>query len=112
ARSPRLVCSMTMGTSMVGGFLSDLVRRACAFDRDRERQGHGRASRRAAVEKIKGLFAADSVANSIERAILRQTRAHAFEGLFRLLGDGGKFFFQLLVGDLDFFLVGDAVEDE
>ena len=62
------------------------------------------------IQKVEGLFAADSVSNSIEAPILCQTSADRFRSLFCLFGQRFQFTIQLFFADLDFFQLGNAIQ--
>jgi hypothetical protein len=62
------------------------------------------------IQKIEGLFAADSVPDSIEAPILCQTSADRFGSLFRLLGKGGNLVIDFVLASFDFFQIRDAFQ--
>ena len=62
------------------------------------------------IQKIEGLLAADSVPDSIEAPILCQTSADRFGSLFGLLRESLNLMIQLVVPDLDFFQLRDALQ--
>src|SRR5579862_5871205 len=63
-----------------------------------------------AIQKIEGLFAADSVSDSIEAPILCQTSADRFRSLFCLLGEGCNLVIHIVFPGLDFFQIRDAFQ--
>ncbi len=62
------------------------------------------------IQKIEGLFAADSVSDSIEAPILCQTSADRFRSLFRLLGKGFNLMIHFVFPNFDFFQIRDAFQ--
>ena len=62
------------------------------------------------IQKIEGLFAADSVPDSIEAPILCQTSADRFGSLFRLLGESFNLVIHFVLPGLDFFQIRDAFQ--
>ena len=62
------------------------------------------------IQKIEGLFVADSCPDSIEAPILCQTSADRLRSLFRLLGQGGNLAIDFVLASFDFFQVRDAFQ--
>ena len=62
------------------------------------------------IQKIEGLFAADSDPDSIEAPILCQTSTDRFGSLFRLLGKGFNLMIEFVLANLDFFQIRDAFQ--
>src|SRR6476660_4566663 len=114
ARSPRPVCSITIGTSIIFGSFtftchtpasptkficeggSKVVRFLCGL----------------VIQKVEGLLVADSVSNPIERPIACQTCAHRFRRLFRLRCERFYFTIDFLIADLDFLQIRDPVQQQ
>src|SRR5271169_6189120 len=108
ARSPRPVCSMTIGTSITCSFRT---RSHTPAPINLASVGGGSGySRGLMVQIIEGLFVADSVPDSIQHPFLCQTSADAFHRLFRLLRKSFDLAIDLLVSDFNFFLVGDLFQ--
>src|ERR1700680_1963390 len=95
ARSPLLVCSITMGTSIVCGSLQATGH--TSSPEGRSWSGTQPALCGSAVQRIQGLLVADAMTNSIQPAILRQTSPDLFEGLLRLCGQRLQFAVELFV---------------
>src|SRR5882724_7945810 len=110
ARSPRPVCSITIGTSIICSFKGCLSH-SCPM---KQLAFKGRIeevrSRGLVVQKVESFFAADSSPDSIEGSILRQTRANRFRSLFRLRRQRYDLPVNLLITDFDFFFFRDLVE--
>src|SRR5271157_1711635 len=109
ARSPLLVCSITMGTSIFCGSLT------CPHffpNGQRGENGMHAALCRPAVQRIQGLLVADAMPNSIQPCIPRQTRAHLLYGLLRLVGQHLQLAVNLLITDLNLFCVSNLLEDQ
>ena len=62
------------------------------------------------IQKIEGLFAADSVPDSIEAPILCQTSADRFRSLFGLLRERIEFTIHFVVADFNLFQLRDAFQ--
>ena len=62
------------------------------------------------IQKIEGLFAADSVPDSIEAPILCQTSADRFGSLFGLPGQRLEFMIDLVFADLNLLQLRDAIQ--
>src|SRR5271156_3485090 len=62
------------------------------------------------IQKIEGLFAADSVPDSIEAPILCQTSADRFGSLFGLLGERFNFAIRLILAGFNSFQFRDAFQ--
>src|SRR3954468_13134973 len=62
------------------------------------------------VQKVEGLFAADSVPDSIEAPILCQTCADRFRSLFRLLRQRLELVTHLLITDVDLLQIRNAFQ--
>src|SRR5580658_4193467 len=62
------------------------------------------------IKKVEGLFAADSVPDSIEAPILCQTSANRFGSLFGLLGQRFEFAIQLIFAGFNSFQFRDAFQ--
>ena len=62
------------------------------------------------IQKVEGLFGADSVPNSIEAPILSQTSADRFRSLFCLLRERIEFMIHFVVADFNFFQLRDAFQ--
>src|SRR5271157_5910710 len=109
ARSPLLVCSITMGTSMFCGSLTCLH----FFPKGQSGEsGMQAALCGPAVQRIQGLLVADAMPNSIQAPILRQTRAHLLDGLLRLFGQHLQLAVNFLITDLNFFFVSNLLQDQ
>src|SRR5271166_6850417 len=121
ARSPRLVCSTTMGTSMFCGSLLVLTptlheyRFFAAQTSSLGSKGESRMQAALcgpAVQCIQGLLVADAMPNSIQPSILRQTRSHLLDGLLRLVGQRLQLTVKFLVTDFNLLLVSDLLQDQ
>src|ERR1035441_8202774 len=105
ARSPRPVDSITIGTSIIcGSFvftftLSTLLPsgRLCGSGEDRNGPRHDGHLRGLAIQKLEGLFVADSCSYPIEAPIPCQTSAHCFRGLFGLFCQRFPLLIQLVI---------------
>src|SRR5579871_5402660 len=62
------------------------------------------------IQKIEGLFAADSVPDSIEAPILCQTSADRFRSLFRLMCQRFEFVIQLVLAHLNLLQLRNAFQ--
>src|SRR5579863_1493557 len=110
ARSPRPVCSMTMGTSIICSFAFYLSH---SCPNQQVRWGSEAANLRGLmVQKIEGLIAADSIPDSIQRPIPCQSSPDGLRRLFRLQGQSLDLPVDLLIADLDFFLLRDPVQQQ
>src|SRR5882724_10211235 len=120
ARSPRPVCSITMGTSIICGLYCELPFASLLTDRIPPGMlswlGGSRHSpeglSRLTVQKLESFFVADSMTDSIQRSILRQTRSDRFGRLFGLLRNGFDLAIHLFVVDFELFEFGDALEQQ
>src|SRR5579863_6403874 len=109
---------MTMGTSIIVGslgftFTFHTPPRYNAKRARGELKWSARLCRKLrglAIQKFEGLFAADSVPDSIEAPILCQTCADRFRSLFALLGEGGNLVIQFVLSHFDFFQIRNAFQ--
>src|SRR5271157_4985178 len=108
ARSPLLVCSITMGTSMFCGSSTAHT----SSRRVKGGSGMQAALCGPAVQRIQGLLVADAMPNSIQPSILRQTRAHLLHGLLRLVGQRLHLAVNFLITDLNLFCVSNLLQDQ
>ena len=76
----------------------------------RRLRGGSKVSRGLVIQKIEGLFAADSVFNPIDAPILCQSRPHGLSRLFRLLCERFHFAFKFLVCNINFLMLGNLIE--
>src|SRR5271157_1157601 len=109
ARSPLLVCSITMGTSM---FCRSLTCPHFFPNGQSGENGMQAALCGPAVQRIQGLLVADAMPNSIQPPILRQTRAHLLDGLLRLVGQRLQLAVKFLITDLNLFCVSNLLQDQ
>src|SRR5215470_12787403 len=114
ARSPRPVCSITIGTSIIFGSFTVTCHTpapttvfTCGEDRKWSAKLCGLM-----IQKIEGLLVADSVSNPIEGPIACQTRAHRLRGLFRLLSESFDLLNDFFIADFDLFEIGNLVEQQ
>src|SRR4030095_2810682 len=105
ARSPRPVCSITIGTSIMFSFFPTLLPRLIESPPRGDQSSSGLV-----IQKVEGLFAADSIFNPIDASILCQSRAHRLDLLFRLSVKRFHFALQLLLAHPDFFMLSNLVE--
>src|SRR5579864_8229945 len=111
---------MTIGTSiMCGSFLSSFFTFTCHTPPRNNHvspRGESKVSPRFAelrglvIQKVEGLFAADSVPDSIEAPIRCQTSADRFRSLFGLLGQRIDFTIDFVVADLNFLQLRNAFQ--
>src|SRR5678815_918926 len=106
ARSPRPVCSMTIGTSIMFSFALTLLPRRNV----RRLRGGSKVSRGLVIQKIEGLFAADSIFYPSEASILCQSRPHRFCRLFRLFCERLQFTLHFIVSYINFLVLCHLVE--
>src|SRR5580698_1916567 len=114
-----------MGTSIICGSLRPLLRESFEFmftchtpprrnaglvGEDFESGPRFSVLRGLVIQKIEGLFAADSVPDSIEAPILCQTSADRFESLFGLQSEGFEFVIHFVLADANFFQIRDAFQ--
>jgi len=62
------------------------------------------------IQKFEGLFAADSISDSIEAPILCQTSADRFRSLFGLMSDSLEFVIQLVIADVNVLQFRNAIQ--
>src|SRR5271166_1328710 len=120
ARSPLLVCSTTMGTSMFCNSLlgpnfhsTRVPILRCPNFLPRVKGGKQNAAQLGgpAVQCIQGLLVADAMPNSIQSSILRQTRPHLLDRLLCLIGQRLQLAIKFLVADLNLFFVSNLLQD-
>src|ERR1700680_3191888 len=104
ARSPRPVCSITIGTNIsCGSFTFTFHTPDPAAEASR---GIGSDSRGLMIKKVEGLLVADSIPDSIQRPIACQTRPDSLRRLLRLLGQSYDLAIDFRITYLDLFLLG------
>src|SRR5579872_3347040 len=107
ARSPRPVCSITIGTSNCSPLpFTPLILLLGPL------WGIGSDLRGLTIQKVEGLLVADSIPDSIQRPIACQTRPDSFRRLFRLLGQSYDLTIDFRIADLDFLLLGDFFQQQ
>src|SRR6266568_5195427 len=111
ARSPRPVCSMTMGTSIMRASFSLTSHTPARKIRDSGGIGKLRLSG-LTVQKIEGLFVADPVPDSIQRSITCQTSADRIRRLIRLCRQSFNLAVNFVIADFNFLLVGDLIQQQ
>src|SRR6266702_3319185 len=111
ARSPRPVCSMTMGTSIMRASFSLTSHTPARKIRDSGGIGKLRLSG-LTVQKIEGLFVADPVPDSIQRSITCQTSADRIGRLISLRRQRFYLTVNFVVAYFDFFFVSDFFEQQ
>src|SRR6266478_60450 len=111
ARSPRPVCSMTMGTSIMRASFSFTSPTPAGNPRS---LGGLEALRLSGltVQKIEGLFVADPVPDSIQRSITCQTSADRIRRLIRLCRQSFNLAVNFVIADFNFLLVGDLIQQQ
>src|SRR6266850_7836360 len=110
ARSPRLVCSITIGTSaMIAPSLCCYRYKPSWFCVP---TGGGDLGRFAAKEELQSLLVPHPVFDALQGAIAGQSCADRLGGLLRLLGQSIDFFLDFLVGHLELLLFGDLLQDQ
>src|ERR1700747_1242723 len=108
ARSPRPVCSITIGTSIIFGSFKFTCHtpspRTCFVC-----EGGLKVVRLCGlvIQKVEGLLVADSVPNPIERPIACQTCPHRFGSLFGLQGKRLDLVINLFIADLELLEIRD-----
>src|SRR6266404_2479656 len=103
ARSPRLVCSITIGTSaMIAPSLCCYRYKPSWFCVP---TGGGDLGRFAAKEELQRLLVPHPVFDALQGAVAGQSGADLGRGLPHLLGQGVDFFLNFLVRDLKLFLL-------
>src|SRR6266568_8416633 len=108
ARSPRPVCSMTMGTNIIcGSFTFTCHTPAKHFWSGGDLKAS--ASRGLMIQKVEGFLVAESGSDSIEGAITCQTGANRLWCLFGLCSDGLNFPIDFLVADFDMLQIGNLL---
>src|SRR5579863_10063145 len=105
ARSPRPVCSITIGTNIRCGSFTFTFHTPDPTTEASRRIGSD--SRGLMIKKVEGLFVADSIPDSIQRSIACQTRPDSLRRLLRLCCQSFDFAIDFRIADLDFFLLGD-----
>src|SRR6202035_4636194 len=110
ARSPRPVCSITIGTNIsCGSFTFTFHTPDPAAEASR---GIGSDSRGLMIKKVEGLLVADSIPDSIQRPIACQTRPDSFRRQLRLRSQSFDLAVDFRIADLDFFLLGDFLPQQ
>src|SRR5689334_3371011 len=119
ARSPRPVCSITIGTSIPNAPFRFLLRFSFGDGiRGVARLGSSSFGRRrhcgncSAVEEFHRLLLAQAVTDSTETAFANQTLTHLLVRLMMLLSQAAHLRVHFLVGGVDVLELGDAVEHE
>src|SRR5580704_3563687 len=107
ARSPRPVCSITIGTSNWSPLPFTLLILQLGLLR-----GIGSDLRGLMIQKVEGLFVADSIPDSIQRPIACQSRPDSLRCLLRLLSQSHDLAIDLRITDLDLFLLGDFLQQQ
>src|SRR6266436_5226584 len=98
ARSPRPVCSITIGTSIIFGsfkFTCHTPAPTTVAPAGEDRKWS--ALRGLVIQQVEGLLVADSVSNPIERPITCQTSPYRLRGLLRLRSQSLDFMTDFLV---------------
>src|SRR5215469_10647040 len=103
---------MTMGTSIMRGSFSLTVHTPARVFRISEGEFEALRSRGLTIQKIEGLFVADSIPDSIQRSITCQTSADRIRRLICLPGQSFNFPVNFLVADLNVLLVGDLFQQQ
>src|SRR6266404_8369172 len=113
ARSPRPVCSITIGTSIIFGsfkFTCHTPAPTTVAPAGEDRKWS--ALRGLVIQQVEGLLVADSVSNPIERPITCQTSPYRLRGLLRLRSQSLDFMTDFLVADLNALKICDLVEQQ
>src|SRR6185437_13479311 len=111
-RSPRPVCSMTIGTSICLVVLSVLPHSRPNNDRLGGGGAKIAALRGLAIQEIEGFLVADSISDSIQRSIPCQSSADGLRGLLRLFCDRLNFLLHFLVAYLNFLFFRDLFQQQ
>src|SRR3954466_12020622 len=111
ARSPRLVCSITIGTrAMIAPSLCCYRYKpnstACGAD------GGGKLGRFPVVEELQRFLVPHPVFDAFQSTVAGQSCADRLRSLLGLLGQGVDLFLDFVVRDLELFLFRDLLEDE
>src|SRR5579859_904146 len=116
ARSPRLVCSTTIGTRAIAG---NPFRQSYGYGR-RSSSGQGYSSAptaeprsgRALIKVVQGFLVAKPFAHALQSAVIGKLFAHSLNGLPRLLRQALDFDVQIGIVGLDLFPIGDLFQDQ
>src|SRR5260370_38294851 len=116
ARSPRVVCSTTMGMSVVARGLES----SACFIESREFAGRNWSGPlrlpslyfRILLEPLKSLFAAELRTHPIQRPLLCQAGANRWRGLATTLGDSRNFPIDVFVARFDLLRRSDAIKQQ
>src|SRR3982751_3211533 len=111
ARSPRLVCSITIGTNaMIAPSLCCYrykpTSTACVA------MGSGNLGRFAVVKKLQRFLVPHPVFDAFQSTVAGQSCADRLRGLLGLLGQSVDLFLDLVIGDLELFLLRDLLQDQ
>src|ERR1700758_5190339 len=113
ARSPRPVCSITIGTSIIFGSFTFTCHTPASTATSLAREDRKwSALRGLLIQQVEGLLGADSVPNPIQRPIACQTSPHRFRRLFCLRCECFDLVIDFFLADIHFFKIRDLVEQQ
>src|SRR5579862_221361 len=113
ARSPRPVCSITIGTSIIFGSFKFTCHTPAPTANSLAREDRKwSALRGLVIQQVEGLLGADSVPNPIQRPIACQSSPHRFRSLFCLRCERLDLVIDFFLADVNLLQIGDLVEQQ